>query len=56
MIRDGGREVNERELWMEMDPIRRCQTSIKPFFDSIKTLSVIAPSEGITNKTKVNQT
>ena len=48
MIRDGGRKVNEREFWMEMDLIKRCQASTKPFFDSIKTLSVIAPSEGIT--------
>ena len=56
MIRDGGREVSEREFWMEMDPIKRCQACVKSFFDSIKTLSVIAPSEGVCNKTKVNQT
>jgi hypothetical protein len=54
VVKDGGREMNKRELWMEMDPIKRCQASVKPLFDSIKSLHVVAPGEGITNKTNVN--
>jgi hypothetical protein len=41
---------------MEVDPIKRSQASIKPLFDSSNTLTVVAPSEGVANKTKVNQT
>jgi hypothetical protein len=56
VVRDGGREMYKREFWMEVDPIKSSQASVKSLFDSFKTLLVVALCERITNKTKVNQT
>ena len=54
MVRVVSRDMEEGVFRMKMDPIRSSHASIKPFFDGISTMYKVAPSEGVTSKTKVH--
>ena len=50
MVRVMSREVDLRKIRVKVNPRRRSQTPIQPFFDVFQTHPVITPSERISSK------
>jgi hypothetical protein len=50
MVRVMSREIDQRVFKVKVDPKRRSQTPIQPFFDIFQTHPVITPSEWISSK------